>query len=141
MLFSESAKFLFCLQNTCMFLFLINIAKSTLNIAYRLKYKVLVLFSIYVYSLASETEKQVWFSVDKQESMTIDGQVSQYSVNGPIFFITESLHLSYIIGAVCGGVAVLLFIAGACILYHRFKSSDNGINTCLFAAEMLLFSV
>lgn len=38
---------------------------------------------------------------------------------------TESLHLSYIIGAVCGGVAVLLFIAGACILYHRFKSSDN----------------
>lgn len=94
-----------------------------------------------MYSLALETEKQVWLSVDKQESMTIDGQVSQYSVNGPIFSITESLHLSYIIGAVCGGVAVLLFIAGACILYHRFKSSDNGINTCLFAAEMLLFSV
>lgn len=136
MLFSESAKFFFCLQNICMFLFLINIA-------YRLKYKVLVLFSIYryVYSLALETEKQAWLSVDKQKSMTIDGHVSQYSVNGPIFFITESLHLSYIIGAVCGGVAVLLFIAGACILYHRFKSSDNGINTCLFAAEMLLFSV
>ncbi|XP_061188974.1 kin of IRRE-like protein 1 [Saccostrea echinata] len=38
---------------------------------------------------------------------------------------TESLHLSYIIGAVCGGVAVLLFIAGVCILYHRCKSSDN----------------
>lgn len=71
--------------------------------------------------------------------MTIDGQVSQYSVNGPIFSITESLHLSYIIGAVCGGVAVLLFIAGACILYHRFKSSDNGINTCLFAAECSSF--
>ncbi|KAK3097451.1 hypothetical protein FSP39_009740 [Pinctada imbricata] len=37
----------------------------------------------------------------------------------------EVLPLAYIIGGVCGGVAVLLFIAGACILYHRMKHSDS----------------
>lgn len=67
--------------------------------------------------------------------------ISWYTINGAILVFAESLHLSYIIGAVCGGVAVLLFIAGACILYHRFKSSDNGINTCLIAPEMLVFFV
>lgn len=56
-----------------------------------------------------------------------------------MILFAESLHLSYIIGAICGGVAVLLFIAGACILYHRFKSSDNGINICLTAEEMEVF--
>lgn len=33
--------------------------------------------------------------------------------------------LSYIIGGVIGGVAAIFIIAIACVLYHRYKTSDN----------------
>lgn len=37
----------------------------------------------------------------------------------------EVLSLSYIIGGVIGGVAVIFIIAIACFMYHRCKSSDS----------------
>ena len=37
----------------------------------------------------------------------------------------EILPLSYIIGGVVGGVAVIFIIAITCVLYHRYKGSDN----------------
>ncbi|XP_071176176.1 irregular chiasm C-roughest protein-like [Mytilus edulis] len=37
----------------------------------------------------------------------------------------EILALSYIVGGVIGGVAVIFIIAIACVLYHRYKGSDN----------------
>ena len=47
-----------------------------------------------------------------------------------LHYFSEILPLSYIIGGVVGGVAVIFIIAIACVLYHRYKGSDNGeLNT------------
>ena len=56
----------------------------------------------------------------------VHGQILWYILHVCSYVFTEELPLALIIGGAVGGIGVIFIIVIACVVYHKFRHSDNG---------------